>query len=252
MARVVRVAGYVDEYRHRARLADARAMAGRPAAATDFLNGRIRNALDWRREFSVLDVGCGDGSLLALVAPLVASALGIVPTAEEVERLRATHGSAVRFDVGTATDVPAPDAAFDVVVCNGVLLCLSSVAEAAAALCELARVLKGGGVAWVGEVLGEAPTVPSAATVSGWWRSVLRGGPRPVAHVMRRGLGAAFGRGDPKIFRAQAPLVVPDAQFRSMVAAAGLVVVDASHTVSLGADGPRVVASRLDYRLTRP
>jgi ubiquinone/menaquinone biosynthesis C-methylase UbiE len=249
--RIVRVDNYLDEYRYRSRLPDPRAMAGRPGASTDFLNARIRDALSWPTDGSVLDVGCGDGSFLALVAPLVSEPVGIAPTTDEVERLREYHReSRIRFDVGTADRLPIADGTVDVVVCNGVFLCLSSVAEADAAVREIRRTLKPGGVAWIGEVLTEE-TSHSPASIGAYLRRQLKAGPQALAYTARRAVQSVLGRGDLRIFRSQLPLALADEQFRSMALEAGFTNVVSSRTVSLGPNGPVEVPTRLDYRLTR-
>ena len=86
-----------------------------------------------------LDVGCGTGALcgaiLAHAAP--AAVTGIDPSDGFLDVARARLPAGVAFHVGSATAIPLPDAAVDVVVSG---LVLNFIPDPAAALREMARV----------------------------------------------------------------------------------------------------------------
>jgi ubiquinone/menaquinone biosynthesis C-methylase UbiE len=95
---------------------------------------------------SVLDIGCGTGSLLlALVKAFSHSRLtGIDPCLPFIEHARATLGpSASDYVIGTAENVPFRDGVFD---CCLSLLVLHEIRDRGAALQEMHRVTKPGGI----------------------------------------------------------------------------------------------------------
>jgi ubiquinone/menaquinone biosynthesis C-methylase UbiE len=109
--------------------------------------------LDLRAGLRVLDVGCGTGDYLRIMAPLVAPgpAVGIdLSTALiDVARQRAaSDGDNVSFRVGDAYELPFPDASIDRVVATQVLLHLTDPWRAVA---EMRRVLAPAGLLSIGE-----------------------------------------------------------------------------------------------------
>src|SRR5450755_4617813 len=83
--------------------------------------GAVFGPLELRAGLRVLDVGCGTGDYLRIMAPLVAPgpAVGIDLSATLIARAqqRAPAGETnVSFRVGDAYDLPFPDASFDRVV----------------------------------------------------------------------------------------------------------------------------------------
>jgi ubiquinone/menaquinone biosynthesis C-methylase UbiE len=98
----------------------------------------------------LLDVGCGPGSITVGLAEVVAPGhvVGIDIQSALVAQARAraaTRGLATaRFEVADLYRLPCPDASFDAVFANGVLMHLR---EPARALAELRRVLRPGGIA---------------------------------------------------------------------------------------------------------
>lgn len=109
--------------------------------------------LELRAGLRVLDVGCGTGDHVRIMAPLVApgSAVGVDLSATLIAcaRRRAAPGlSHVSFQVGDACELPFAEAAFDRVVANQVLLHL---ADPWRAVAEMRRVLGPGGLLSIGE-----------------------------------------------------------------------------------------------------
>lgn len=92
----------------------------------------------------VLDVGSGDGTVAALIAPHAASCtcLDVSERMAAAARARLSSLSNVRVTVGDAEALPFPDASFDVVLFLNMLACLPHPERA---LVEAARVLRPGG-----------------------------------------------------------------------------------------------------------
>jgi len=109
----------------------------------------------------VLDYCCGPGETSLKLAKMgYASVSGIDISSEEVDSARehlcnAGYGNAANFEVMDAENMEFEDDTFDVIVCNGVLHHL----DVDAALSELSRVLKPGGVVVAMEALGYNPII---------------------------------------------------------------------------------------------
>jgi SAM-dependent methyltransferase len=102
-----------------------------------------------RRSMSLLDIGCGPGTITTDLARIVAPgpALGLDASAEVVAQAAAHAGSLdvtnVRFEVGDLYALAFADASFDVVHAHQVL---QHLVDPEAALVEARRVLRAGGV----------------------------------------------------------------------------------------------------------
>jgi ubiquinone/menaquinone biosynthesis C-methylase UbiE len=110
--------------------------------------------LDLRSGYRVLDVGCGTGDLLRLLAPLVAPAVAIGIDISETmiaEARRRTTGevSNVSFQVGNALELPLESGSVDRVLASQVLL---HIPDPWAALGEMCRVLAPNGLVFIGEI----------------------------------------------------------------------------------------------------
>jgi arsenite methyltransferase len=126
----------------------------------------LLNAVPWRGDEQVLDVGCGHGLMLIGAAKRLTvdrgtghatgHATGIdiwshtdqaANTPEATRRNAELEGVADRIDVrdGDARTIPFPDATFDVVVSSLALHNIKNAEERRKALSEIARVLKPGG-----------------------------------------------------------------------------------------------------------
>ena len=114
----------------------------------------------------VVDVGCGAGIDSLIAANKVGAAgqvIGVDMTPAMLERARgsATKGkfANVEFRQGYGEALPVPDGWADVVISNGVL---NLMPDKAAALGEMARVVKPGGRLQIGDILVQKE-VPQAA-----------------------------------------------------------------------------------------
>lgn len=155
-SKLIKRVRHIELYRERAALEDAHLLTGRGEARahTDFVNRNILAHLTLAPHVRMLDIGCGDGGLLALASPSIADGLGILPTEEERRRLQSSaHPTNISYDVGLSTSLPAADRSFDIVVMNSVLHILSSLSEAAASFAEIGRVTRSGGLIWIGEAV---------------------------------------------------------------------------------------------------
>jgi SAM-dependent methyltransferase len=110
--------------------------------------------LEIRAGHRVLDVGCGTGDFLRLLAPLVApgSAVGIdlsETMIAEAQRRTSSGSSNVSFQVGNALDLPFESRSIDRLTATQVLL---HIPDTSAALAEVWRVLAPGGLVAFGEI----------------------------------------------------------------------------------------------------
>jgi SAM-dependent methyltransferase len=115
--------------------------------------------------FRVLDVGCGTGDLIGLVAPLVdpGDAVGIDLSATMIAEARRRHGGQVAnlsFEVGDVLALSLDATSFDRVLASQVLL---HVPQPDVALGEIARVLKPRGELSVTEVDWASISIESTA-----------------------------------------------------------------------------------------
>ena len=114
----------------------------------------------------VVDIGCGAGLDSLIAARMVGvggSVIGVDMTPAMLEKARASAAkmgfSHVTFREGYAESLPAPDSWADVVISNGAL---NLMPDKAAALSEMARILKPGGRLQIGDILVQRPLPRSA------------------------------------------------------------------------------------------
>ncbi len=112
------------------------------------LKGRITPGM------RVLDAGCGGGRNLSYLLRAGYDAHGVDRNPEavlQVQRLAAEvapTSPAENFHVCSVTELPYPDEHFDVVLSSAVLYFCADEAEFEAMVCEMWRVLSGGGLFW--------------------------------------------------------------------------------------------------------
>jgi ubiquinone/menaquinone biosynthesis C-methylase UbiE len=114
---------------------------GRSPVLTEFINRRILEELAVKPHDRLVDIGCGDGTLLRYALQSgVQDAAGFNGTEEEAAPLRA-----LGLNVGQACSdaLPLPDRCASVVVCNAVLLIVAA-EKIPASLREIARIAEPG------------------------------------------------------------------------------------------------------------
>jgi ubiquinone/menaquinone biosynthesis C-methylase UbiE len=93
----------------------------------------------------LLDIGCGTGFVISLLADTFDEVHGIDPTRAMLDKVDTSLGN-ITLHEGVAEDLPFPDASFDLVTAYSVL---HHLADHRPALAEVARVLRPGGVFYV-------------------------------------------------------------------------------------------------------
>ena len=104
------------------------------------------------REYVVADLGCGTGQVAAALAPHVQQVIGVDNSPAMLKAARKQAGELGNVDLrrGEVSAVPVEDATCDAAL---LLLVLGYVPDAAAALKEMARILKPGGRAVIVDLL---------------------------------------------------------------------------------------------------
>lgn len=124
---------------------------------TRIIHRQIAAAVDLRAGDTLLDIGCGDGTMLRMAEEVGASATGLLATDEEVELLR-------RFGLNTqqglSDHLPLGDETASVVVCNNVLLVVPR-EKISASLREIHRVAKPDARIFLGEIPFVEPHDPT-------------------------------------------------------------------------------------------
>lgn len=159
--KLARLLGYQDEW-----------LAGIPEASIESFAGTGNpfslGALQPGEK--VVDVGCGAGIDSLIAARLAGQVVGVDMTPAMLAKARRAAGEAglgnVEFRLGYAEALPIADGWADVVISNGVL---NLVPDKAAALQEMARVLKPGGRLQIGDILVEKAVPESAKQKIDLW-----------------------------------------------------------------------------------
>src|SRR5262249_32074695 len=97
---------------------------------------------------TALDVGCGEGRFCRLLRQISIQAIGIDPTGALIERARQRDPDG-QYQLGKAEELEFEDGRFDLVVSY---LTLIDIADFRAAIGEMTRVLKDGGVLLVANI----------------------------------------------------------------------------------------------------
>ena len=106
---------------------------------------------------TIIDVGCGDGSLVRLLTRKGAHVTGIEASPKQLAQARAAESVGdERYIQGHAEELPAESRSADIVIFLNSLHHVN-VDDLAQALKEAARVLKRGGLLYVSEPLAEGP-----------------------------------------------------------------------------------------------
>jgi|SRR5579863_5290619 len=125
---------------------------------TRLVHEHIVKAVELGASDDLVDVGCGDGTLLRMARDLgVRTAVGILPTEEEVSLVRRTG---VTVQLGFSDRLTLPDEMASVVVCNNVFLIIPR-EKIPASLREIARIAKPNARVFIGEVPFSQPNDPT-------------------------------------------------------------------------------------------
>ena len=94
-------------------------------------------------DLELLDVGCSNGTITAVLAEHFDRTVGLDVDSVAVQEAREKHGTdSLSFEVADGQKIPFADASFDVVLCNHVY---EHVADPDVLMSEIARVLRPGG-----------------------------------------------------------------------------------------------------------
>jgi ubiquinone/menaquinone biosynthesis C-methylase UbiE len=153
---IIKCKTYIDVYRSKANSKDLNELSGRPGRPdlTDFVNQQIIKKMNLGNDDVVIDIGCGDGTLLKQAAKVIKQGFGVVPTDEEVDRVRSDlNGQHANIEIvkGSVQSVPLPTGLGSKIVCNGVILLINK-NEIEPALGEIGRVSHSGAVVFIGEI----------------------------------------------------------------------------------------------------
>lgn len=171
---ILRINSAIERYRYFARPEfNIHAMAGHGEDGLPnirFVSTRILTWLKPDANDVVVDVGCGDGHLLAQAAQAGATCIGVIPTKEERARLEAAVPD-IDFKVGRAQALPLDSGCASKIVCNSVLVLLEDEENVRLALREIGRVARPGAQIWLGEV----PAADELADQPRYWGKSVAG-----------------------------------------------------------------------------
>ncbi|MFR9771131.1 class I SAM-dependent methyltransferase [Nocardia sp. SC052] len=127
------------------------------------LNARLAELARPAAGAEVVDVGCGPGDLARVLARRVGRVTGVDPSPQMIDYATArSHDLAnCRFEVGTAQDLPLPDASADLVTSTFAMHHIPA-SHRADAIAQMFRVLRPGGRLLLADTL---PTDPLLSTV---------------------------------------------------------------------------------------
>jgi hypothetical protein len=196
---IIRVNNYLDAYRLISQSKDVHDLSGRhdKKMVTEFVNRKVLQMLQPEPNDLVVDIGCGDASLLRMMDRTVQS-VGIVATIEEQWRLESTYPD-LSIKAGEMQSLPLDSRVASKIVCNGVLFYLQSESEVRAALSEIKRIARSNALI----LLGEIPEVDEYkqygmyrghSMVAFLWHLARRNGLRAFLGMIRRWLKATFGK----------------------------------------------------------
>ncbi|KQL48736.1 hypothetical protein AN963_02750 [Brevibacillus choshinensis] len=151
---IIKAKNYIDVYKIRSSAEDIHQMSGRhDKRITTFCNQQIERETVPSKDDVVIDIGCGDGSLLQQIHKGIAKGIGIVPTTEEKSRLESEYSIPnLSFLKGVTIKLPCENEMATIVICNGVLILLESTEELIASLREIHRVSRKNATIWIGEL----------------------------------------------------------------------------------------------------
>ncbi len=157
--RICKANNFIDAYRARASSSDINSLSGRDGqpSLTLHVNSLIVSELRACNSDKIVDIGCGDGTLLRILLDKgfhASQVRGVLPTDEEVRRVSdhlMSLGHQATITLGKVDSSGLPEHWASHTVCNGVFLLLKA-EEVRAALMELIRITRPGGCIMVGEL----------------------------------------------------------------------------------------------------
>jgi 2-polyprenyl-3-methyl-5-hydroxy-6-metoxy-1,4-benzoquinol methylase len=251
---ILKASSRVDEYRLRALNQNPHHLSGRgeDVATTDYVNAEIRSRLDIGTDANVIDIGCGDGSLLRILAAQGACCTGLLPSDEEVQLVAAALRDTSAFDItiqrGLATATGLPDACCDIVICNGVLVLLENDAVELA-LEEIARIARPGAQVFLGEIPTrdefEGRNYSDSILSWLWWTLRNRGFmafSRAVTSVLR-----AWTSAEVMVIAPKTHFYCSEQVFINLARGRGLELVETAGHRLIATDGSKVDIGRVNY-----
>src|SRR5262245_31638696 len=200
---IIKVNDYIEEYRARALSSDINEITGRTGRRdlTDFVTSNIVAKLEISPAATLVDIGCGDGSVLkkASLESKTGVFIGIVPTNEERKRVQDhMQSSRIEVRVGLADATGLPDGFADKIVCNGVLFIVPDVDGA---IREIARISKKGARIFIGEIpkINELIGKTYGDSITKWLYFVLKGQGIKAFGIQLRRVAKAFFSKEPFI-----------------------------------------------------
>jgi SAM-dependent methyltransferase len=227
---ITRSDDYVEYCREAARnLRDVEDLALRgknTGEITRRVNAGIVREVELRSDDDLVDIGCGDGTLLRLAQETgVASAIGLLATDEEVAVLRR---SGLRVRQALTHGLSIADQSASVVVCNNVLLVVPR-ERIADSLREIVRIAKPDARVFLGEIpfVPGPPPEPEFGSIGETLAYFYKKhGPRATLGILRRIVDWKL-TGKPMIIRSGASVsfYAEPSEFIAMVEQAGLKLV---------------------------
>ncbi len=254
---IVKCKSYLDVYKVLAKTSKAGELAGRGERTelTVFVANAIASRLHVSPDDTVVDVGCGDGTLLRKLSPSVSKVIGILPSDDEVNRARPLVADLPNCSImqGLAQQIGLPSGCADQVVSSGVLLLLAA-HDVPRALTELARICKPGGAVFVGEMPDRdefhGRGYGDSITLYLWW--VLRNrGVRAFLGGLKQTLRALFTK-EIMVIMPKKHFFIDPASFIELAQSCGLVVKQHFRHPQIRADGTVYESeTRWDYILKK-
>jgi len=152
---IIKCKTHIEVYEHRAFSKDSHELSGRGDRKylTKFISRNIIIEVQAKKMDTIVDIGCGDGTLLKLINGNKKAVIGILPTKAEIARIEADikQNANISLLQGIVQNTNIHSDIADIVICNGVLMYVDN-AEIDLALKELSRITKKDGKIYLGEI----------------------------------------------------------------------------------------------------
>jgi len=161
------------------------------------VNRRILNAIQPGPDDFLVDIGCGDATLLRMAHMRTPNCIGIVGTVEEAGRLASTFPG-LNFEASNAQALSLESEIASKIVCNATLFYLPSESDVMAALREMARIARPGATIWIGEIpeideYAYYGTYRGTSMIGLLWHLLRHNGIRSFLGLLRRWMMAVIG-----------------------------------------------------------